>query len=95
MNDAPSQSQDKYIVRLPSGMRDRIKAYADRHGRSMNAEIVVRLKEAYEAELGLAVLRIDFLAPPEELNRMALRLERTSAMLRAKADSMLTDKKSE
>ena len=49
MTDAPSQSQDKFIVRLPDGMRDRIKATADANKRSMNAEIVATLEEKYPA----------------------------------------------
>lgn len=41
MNDPPpSAGQDKFIVRLPEGMRDRIKTVAERNRRSMNAEIV-------------------------------------------------------
>ncbi|NUB42864.1 Arc family DNA-binding protein [Fertoebacter nigrum] len=47
MSDAPSQSQDKFIVRLPEGMRKRIKDAADVSGRSMNAEIVHTLEKAY------------------------------------------------
>lgn len=50
MNDAPSQSQDKFIVRLPDGMRERIKAKADENGRSMNAEIVARLVASFVTE---------------------------------------------
>jgi hypothetical protein len=38
------QNQDKYIVRLPEGMRDQIKDAAKEHGRTMNAEIVARLE---------------------------------------------------
>jgi len=40
---------DKVIVRLPDGMRDRIKAAAERNNRSMNAEIVATLEEKYPA----------------------------------------------
>lgn len=47
MTKRPIQPQDKYVVRLPDGLRDRIKAYADRHGRSMNAEIVRVLEREY------------------------------------------------
>lgn len=47
MNDAPSQSQDKFIIRLPNGMRERIKIAADANNRSMNAEIVASLREMY------------------------------------------------
>ncbi|ALJ98268.1 transcriptional repressor [Brucella phage BiPBO1] len=34
------QDQDKFIVRLPDGLRDNIAADAKTKGRSMNAEIV-------------------------------------------------------
>lgn len=44
MNDAPSQSQDKFIVRLPDGMRDSLKRLAEANKRSMNAEIVAALE---------------------------------------------------
>jgi predicted HicB family RNase H-like nuclease len=37
------QPNDKYVLRLPDGMRDQIKEEADRNGRSMNAEIIHRL----------------------------------------------------
>lgn len=39
----PSETADRFQVRLPDGMRDRIKAAADANNRSMNAEIVARL----------------------------------------------------
>ena len=39
------QTEDKYVLRLPDGMRDRIKQEAERNGRSMNAEIVQRLED--------------------------------------------------
>jgi hypothetical protein len=34
---------DQYLLRMPEGMRDRLKAEAQRNGRSMNAEIALRL----------------------------------------------------
>ncbi|MFN7080656.1 Arc family DNA-binding protein [Proteus mirabilis] len=36
----PSQEMDRFNVRLPAGMRDAIAERADKHGRSMNSEIV-------------------------------------------------------
>ncbi|MES2665421.1 MAG: Arc family DNA-binding protein [Pseudomonadota bacterium] len=42
-----SRESDKFMLRLPEGMRDRIKAAADQNGRSMNAEIVATLDERY------------------------------------------------
>lgn len=40
------QHEDKFILRLPEGMRDRIKEQAETNLRSMNAEIVFHLKRA-------------------------------------------------
>jgi hypothetical protein len=34
------QPQDKYVLRMPDGLRDRIKLYAERQGTSMNHEII-------------------------------------------------------
>lgn len=45
--DSPSQSADKYILRLPEGMRDRIAEEARTNRRSMNAEIIDRLQSSF------------------------------------------------
>lgn len=47
MKKATTQPQDKYVLRLPDGLRDRIKVAAANSGRSMNAEIVWTLEKAY------------------------------------------------
>ncbi|MEJ1173192.1 Arc family DNA-binding protein [Agrobacterium sp. CMT1] len=41
------RESDKFPLRLPDGMRDRIRSEADRNNRSMNAEIVFQLSRAY------------------------------------------------
>ena len=41
------REREQYIVRLPDGMRDRIKEEAERNHRSMNAEIVFHLEKAF------------------------------------------------
>lgn len=46
----PSQTADKFIVRLPDGMRDQISAAATANGRSMTAEVVLRLEQSFRAE---------------------------------------------
>lgn len=46
----PSETQDRFIVRFPDGMRDRIKAAAEANNRSMNAEIIARLQDSFVAE---------------------------------------------
>lgn len=42
------QPQDKYVLRLPDGMRDQLKELARENDRSINAEIVQRLKRSIE-----------------------------------------------
>jgi len=44
MVDRAPQDQDKYIVRFPEGMRDHLKAEAEKNKRSLNAEIIARLE---------------------------------------------------
>ncbi len=41
---------DKFMLRLPDGMRDKIKASAELNGRSMNGEIVDRLEETFRQD---------------------------------------------
>lgn len=45
--------QDKFMLRLPDGLRDRIKAAADKNNRSMNAEIVSVLNAFYPERMTL------------------------------------------
>jgi hypothetical protein len=50
VQDYPSRTLDKFILRLPNGMRDAIAASAKRNSRSMNAEIILRLQNSFAAE---------------------------------------------
>lgn len=45
----PSDDADRFQVRMPPGMRDRIAAAATANNRSMNSEIVAALEERYPA----------------------------------------------
>lgn len=45
----PSEVAERFQIRLPDGLRDRIKEAADRNGRSMNSEIVSVLEREYPA----------------------------------------------
>jgi len=70
-NTKPGRDSDQFALRLPDGMRDRIKAAADENQRSMNAEIVSTLREKYPEpepldEDGIMEL---FLSLPEEAQR--------------------------
>ncbi|WP_416347232.1 Arc family DNA-binding protein [Castellaniella sp.] len=44
--------EDKYVIRLPDGMRDQIKALAKVNRRSMNAEIIIAIEARMEATAG-------------------------------------------
>lgn len=46
----PIQPQDKYVLRMPDGMRDGLKVAASENGRSLNAEIVARLEKSLDVE---------------------------------------------
>jgi hypothetical protein len=37
-----------YNMRFPTSLKRRVEAYADLHGRSLNAEIVMALREKYD-----------------------------------------------
>lgn len=43
----PSDKADKFVLRLPEGMRDRIKAAAQKNNRSMNSEVIARLETSF------------------------------------------------
>jgi len=46
-----SKTADKYILRLPDGWRTALKTAAVRNGRSLNSEIIQRLKQTVEPEV--------------------------------------------
>jgi hypothetical protein len=49
----PGRDSDQFLLRLPDGMRERILSAAEVNGRSMNAEIIARLKTSFESGYGL------------------------------------------
>lgn len=46
-NPYPSELADRFQVRMPEGLRDRIAKAAEANNRSMNAEIVARLEGSF------------------------------------------------
>ncbi len=78
------RESDKFMLRLPDGMRDRIKAVADANNRSMNAEIVATLDKKFPAPkprgaghaiallARIGVLRQDFDASDSPAEREAI-----------------------
>lgn len=60
--DYSSRTADKFVVRLPLGMRDRIADVARHNHRSMNSEIISRLEQSLNQEDNVTIeegLRID------------------------------------
>lgn len=49
----PSETQDRVMVRLPDGMRERLKEAAKVGKRTMNAEIVARLEFAFAVDVAV------------------------------------------
>lgn len=49
-DQSPSRLLDKIIIRVPDGMRERIKRVADSNNRSVNAELLVLLERTYPVE---------------------------------------------
>lgn len=60
-SDRAPQEADKFIVRLPEGMRDALKARAASNNRSMNAEIVAILGAAIGDESSLGAASVETL----------------------------------
>lgn len=42
---SPSRVMDQFVLRLPEGLRDRVKRAADASRRSMNAEMVLYIEQ--------------------------------------------------
>lgn len=49
-----TQDSDKANLRFPEGLRQRLKEVARDNGRSMNAEIVVRLEASFQSKMPFA-----------------------------------------
>lgn len=62
----PSDAADKVLVRMPDGMRGRLKDAAKSNNRTMNAEIVARLQASFDApSVGMSHTRTT--ATPDDL----------------------------
>ena len=72
-----NRESDRFMLRLPDGMRDRIKAAAEENNRSMNAEIVARLEQTFSDKVD-----DPFSAFQRERDRVVERLEEIQQMLR-------------
>ena len=66
MARTPISEQVQVNFRMPVELRDRIKAAADDNGRSMNAEIIIRLDRTFEPPVDMPDIELD----AEELQQM-------------------------
>lgn len=80
MSQRKAQQQDKFILRLPDGMRDRIRAAAEASGRSMNAEIVLTLEGAYPGNEAIDELAAEIVEKIEAFKREKSSTKRTALM---------------
>ena len=55
------RQSEKFIVRFPEGMRDRIRNIAETNNRSMNAEIIATLQEKYPPPVISAEFFVNYL----------------------------------
>lgn len=46
----PSQTADRFMIRMPDGLRDQLRGIAAQNRRSMNSEIVLMLERALRGE---------------------------------------------
>lgn len=78
VSEPANRDANRFIIRMPEGMRDRIKAHAEHHNRSMNAQIIFMLDNALfqsdfeRVQLGLPPLGD---VPQDDLDRMHLFIE--------------------
>lgn len=93
MSLPPSRQQDQFIVRLPDGMRDRIRLAAEANNRSMNAEIVATLAEKYPPpvtdEAMFRVIEQMYSVPGEEVRAFVLDYLRSQGRLSKEDEAAL------
>lgn len=66
-----SRDADKFVVRLPDGMRDKINEVAGKNHRSMNSEIIKRMERTL-LEDATGILNVDLM---EQLSNRCKELE--------------------
>ncbi|TPG88079.1 Arc family DNA-binding protein [Pseudomonas caspiana] len=55
-----SRDADKFVVRLPDGMRDKINQVSEKNHRSMNSEIIKRLERTLHED-ATGILNVDLM----------------------------------
>ncbi|NNJ16989.1 Arc family DNA-binding protein [Pseudomonas putida CSV86] len=67
MNATNSRTADKFVVRLPNGMREQVAEVARKNHRSMNSEIIDRLEQSLNTQFEPAQPILDGSLNAEEL----------------------------
>jgi predicted DNA-binding protein len=62
-----NRDSDKFMLRMPDGLRDRIKTASEHSGRSMNSEIVSALEGVYPEPADVLTLARQSMAHIEEV----------------------------
>lgn len=84
-----SRTADKFVVRLPDGMRERIADVARNHHRSMNSEIIARLEQSMLQEGSLdAELNVRLDSPELSLHEREL-LQRFRQLTRRQQNALV------
>ena len=91
MPAAPTnRDSDKFMLRLPDGMRDRIAQAAKSNGRSMNAEIIQKIEDAFALEKQVAELAIRSDTMHESLVRIAKAIDDLAPVIERLAQARAT-----
>ncbi|MES2820355.1 MAG: Arc family DNA-binding protein [Pseudomonadota bacterium] len=83
-----SRTADKFVVRLPDGMRERIADVARNHHRSMNSEIIARLEQSMLQEGALDDLNVRLDSPELSLHEREL-LQRFRQLSRRQQNALV------
>lgn len=49
-DETPARDLEKFMLRMPEGMRERIAREAKANGRSMNAELIARIEKTFDED---------------------------------------------
>lgn len=91
--DTPStgRDSDKFMLRMPDGMRDRLKEEAKNNNRTMNAEIVARLERSFTVDSEIEELAFEAAFGSPGLVMEVERLRKLLEEQKANAQKMMRD----
>ncbi|MCF7647312.1 Arc family DNA-binding protein [Bacillus subtilis] len=75
----PSQLAERFQIRMPDGLRDRIREAAEKNNRSMNAEIIHRLEDGLVLAEQNMTLKNELLNCREKITRLETSLNSSNS----------------